>query len=243
MFDLTFAEDLLDTDSYPESINALSNPTELTNLVQSAPLNFIKLSVSLKLLNTPESLTALDKKFLQAWKTSLEGGEQLQAPVEARKLKFKQLSARDKQILEEGFGFVQNQTFANFGVADLSFELLNVLNNSIVQPMESLLHNSGEANLSDTGMDTNNYKKFLLDRMETCGWQIGNKWSESEIEDVINLACVSRVDDSDEEYGTGIQNGKYRQSLREFIDQINGLENRNKLLVDCKPYFYKVHVF
>jgi hypothetical protein len=227
VFDLVYDPTILAPSVIKTSNDCVQSQNELDSLVKSSPLDLAKLSVSLKLLNSPESLTQTDKKFLKAWKYNLDNKQSFKISDTASNIKFKDLSSRDCKVLEENFGFRLDGSFSQYSTVDLSFELTRILNRDILKLVENLLRFGGEQGLSDQGRQTNNYKKYLMDKVEANAWQIGNKWTDLEIEDLVNLVCVGRVDDTDNEYGTGLQNGKYRQSLKEFIREINSLENRN----------------
>lgn len=199
----------------PRSVNS---EEQLRNRVSNSGLDLVKISLSLKLLNSPESLTALDKKFLSAWRESLISGKALAVSDDVKAFTLKHLSKRDLKSLSELFKFTWDESFSNFALSDFTFELCQILNDGYVKHVEELLISNGSQPLEDKSFSTNNHKKYLLDMIEISGWQIGNKWSPSEIENIVNLVCVGRIDDADKEYGQGLKNGKYRQSLKEFIE-------------------------
>jgi hypothetical protein len=110
----------------------------------------VKISLSLKVLNNPLSLTELDKKFLSLWKDSIISGKELKLPESIKTLTFKSLSKMDLKNLSENFKFSYERSFSNFALSEFSFELCQILNDGFVNHTEQLLISGGLQPLRDT---------------------------------------------------------------------------------------------
>ena len=161
---------MLEPIAHTKTTRSVESEEELMNRVSNSGLDLVKISVSLKLLNSPESLTSLDKEFLLAWRNSLQTGTELAVPEDIKNITMKKLSKRDLEILNERFKFSWDESFGSFALSEFTFELCEILNSSFVKHTQDLLLSNGKAALEDTSFATNNHKKYLLDIVEISGW-------------------------------------------------------------------------
>lgn len=204
-----------------------------------ASLNLVK-SVTIAKVARRQRLTAAETKFLNRWRKSVLNDDP-SAFLLSKKfdMALKDLTDADKSSLSQ-LGFNLTSTFEQMSVQDLIFELSEVFNQNLIAEFEKQftaesMHATWHINPEDlwkAELYISNKRKLLLDRMEDYQWHSAERLSQEDIDNVVKMFALGRARHARD---TTWESDK--QSLLDYIAEINNHDNRWELLRECRAFF------
>ena len=209
----------------------------LSYRLSRAPLSLAKCAIISK-ASRSKQLSASETKFLNRWRKSVLNEDPSVFVLSKRfDMALRDLSDSDKATLSK-LGFNITATFDNMSVRDLIFELSETFNQSLIpefekqfaaESMYSTWHVNPE-HVHRAELYVSNKRKLLLDRMEDFQWYNAGKFKQEDIDNIVEMFSIGR----NKHARDAVYWHTDKQSLLDFIGEINDHDNRWELLGDCR---------